>query len=224
MSFLRLLSSLGDWIAGHATVLSAVVSAIAATVIGWFTIILTRVGNRQLGELKRSVEAAVTIELPIFVIEEVFISKTDNPYVIRFGNHGRTPAIIKANCLVLKLAKNLPAEPHYPTSDIEEIVQDRIVGRGTNYEISCKPIINEAEWEKIANAETVLWAYGFIDYLDFLKREHREGFCICFEALHFTTPNNRYPAGFPEGEPRWFRSEATAYTYNKTKEQNDKRN
>lgn len=167
----------------------------------------------------KSADTEVAIELPIFVIQSIAISKGVYQYIIRFANHGRTPAIIRADCLVLNMAKALQPKPRYPMSEIKEIVQDKAVGNGENYAVMRKRSISDEDWVKIAKSETVLWAYGYVDYLDFMKREHREGFCIGFEPARISGPDKLYTSLPPSGL-RWSRSGPPAYTYNRTKEEN----
>lgn len=150
---------------------------------------------------KKSADALVAVELPIFIIEKINISKNLDEYSLSFGNHGRTPAIITGDCFELKLEKSLAPTPRYPLQSLEKVELARIVEKGHEYKISRKPRISEEDWNRVIKHDTILWVYGYIDYLDFLKIERRDGFCIALD-----------PIG------RWVINKGpTAYTYSKPK-------
>jgi len=193
--------------------------------VAWFTgmLVLVSFGQlylifRTLKETKIAAKAAevaanaatasaktqVAIELPIFVIEEVDLRQSVPNCTIKFGNHGRTPAIVKADYLEFKMAQALPDERRYPMSGNNELTQDRVVGAGQSYRLTRATGLTPDDWEAILKSNTILWAYGFIVYLDFLKREHREGFCIAFEP----TANDAVRL------VTWSRRGPSAYTYN----------
>jgi hypothetical protein len=160
----------------------------------------------------KSADTQVAIELPIFVIEGIQILRENPHHTITFGNHGRTPAIITADCLVLTTTQALDSKCRYPINEVKGVEQDRVVGQGMNYPVCRTSSISEDEWTRILKGETILWAYGYIDYLDFLKREHREGFCIGFEPARIGF-DTIYTSSPPSGL-RWSRNGPPAYTYN----------
>ncbi len=150
---------------------------------------------------KKSADALVAVEQPIFIIEKINISKNLDEYSVSFGNHGRTPAIIIGDCFKLKLEKSLPPTPRYPLESLGKIEFARIVEKGHEYKISRKPTITEEDWNRVIKHNTILWVYGYIDYLDFLKTERRDGFCIALD------PSDRWvinkgPAAYTYSKPK----------------------
>jgi len=169
----------------------------------------------------RQADSVVAIELPIFVIEDASILTSRSHGVeIKLGNHGRTPAIITADCLEIKAVDALPPKPRYSTDAILPIFRDRVVERGHTYSLIRKIPISDDEWTSVLNGGTVLWAYGYVDYLDFMMREHRLGYCIAFYPVRETVAEEMYPTmGF--SSLRWGRTGSPAYTYNRYKTEAD---
>ena len=96
------------WITEHATVLSAVASAVAAIAIACFTKTLVRVSTDQLRELSRSVDVAeravqIAVERPWLFVSGVHQLICEparvgglEPFVIYMAaNHGKAPAIVE---------------------------------------------------------------------------------------------------------------------------------
>jgi hypothetical protein len=185
----------------------------------------------QLGYLRRSVidtgvaakaaarqaDAAIAVERPIFVIEGVMVPAGDAQKAIKIGNHGRTPAIITEDCLVFEFKKELARIPHYPTHSVVQVQQDRVVDPKSVYDIGRRSSFAQEDWDRLLRGETVLWAYGYIDYLDFLKEERREGFCIGFRGARISDADKRYTT-LPPSSVSWSRVGPRAYTYNQRKD------
>lgn len=169
----------------------------------------------------RQADSVVAIELPIFVIEDASILASQSRGVeIKLGNHGRTPAIITADCLEIKAVEALPQKPRYSTDAILPIFRDRVVERGHTYSFNRKIPIGDDEWNSVLSGGTVLWAYGYVDYLDFMMREHRLGYCIAFYTVPGTVAEKMYPT-MVSSSFRWGRTGSPAYTYNRYKTEAD---
>lgn len=128
----------------------------------------------------KQADVVIAVERPIFIIEDVLVKKGSPIYSIRFGNHGRTLAIVTETCLALQTGRALLPDPTYPPYSIKRVDQDRVVEPQNIYEMQERNGLPDEDWDRVLRGETVLWAYGYIDYLDFLKEERREGFCIGF--------------------------------------------
>lgn len=223
------------WTTDHVTVLAVVVSAIAAVLIASFTYTLARstdklwkAGEKQIALGEKAADAArtaadaanrqatsmVAIELPIFVIKDVQIIDRNHRrgIEIKIGNHGRTPAIITADCLEIRAEKALPRKPRYTAATIFPVLRDKIVECGQIYSFVREIPFSDEEWNEVANGKTTLWAYGYVDYLDFVKRGFREGYCIAFLAK---------TGGGLLGGLSWVRSGNSNYTYNRHKTEDD---
>lgn len=202
------------------------VTAIATIAISIFTYFLVRVTSKQARITKIAADAATTaadaanrqatsmvaIELPIFVIEDVHIHEGRPRGVeIKFGNHGRTPAIITADCLEIRVAQTLPIKPEYTTTGTFPLLRDQIVEHGGSYSFVRKILLNDDEWNQIIKSDSLLRVYGYLDYLDFMKREHREGYCIAF-----------LPA-MDRASLSWVRTGELGYTYSRYKTEDDYR-
>jgi hypothetical protein len=158
---------------------------------------------------KESSKAMVAVELPIFIHENI---EKNRPY-FEFGNHGRTPAVITRHCLVFKIDAALPPEPHYPVNSIKKLDQARVVEKGHAYRIEQQPPLSTEEWERVFRRESILWVYGYIEYLDFLKVERRDGFCFAFDPAP-----QMYPTMPPTpNDGRWVQEGPIAYTYSNPK-------
>lgn len=171
---------------------------------------LTAEAAKQSAEAaKESSKAMVAVELPIFIHENI---DKNRPY-FEFGNHGRTPAIITRHCLVFKIDAALRPEPRYPVNSIKKLDQARVVEKGHAYRIEQQPLLSTEEWGRVFRREAILWVYGYIEYLDFLKVERRDGFCFAFDPAP-----QMYPTMPPTpNDGRWVQEGPAAYTYSKPK-------
>lgn len=166
--------------------------------------------------------ASVEIELPILMIVEIeTLPAPRNKFVrIKVRNYGRTPAIIVADCLETKLAKTLPTKPLYSVDATFPILRDTVVETGHDYDFSREIPLTEAEWGQVQRSEAILWAYGYVDYIDFRKREHRDGFCVAFLPVRKTAAERLYDAT-PPSSLTWARTGPFGYTYSRYKSEED---
>ena len=206
------------------------ISAIATIAVAAFTLTLWRstdklwrAGERQLKIAQAATDAAtrqaqlmVNIELPIFVIEEAHtLSGSPRRGIeIKLGNHGRTPAIIVSECLEIRASKSLSDVPEYTAENTFTQLRDRVVDRGHGYSIIGFNPVSEDLWRSFHNGQTNLWAYGYIEYLDFMKELHREGFCIIFSPARETRAEKLYDT-MPANSTTWARIGNPEYTYNR---------
>jgi hypothetical protein len=97
---------------------------------------------------------------------------------INYENFGRTPAIITKIDRSWLLARMPPKTPVY--KEISQLPTGTIV-RGcekTSFETTTYAIdLTPEERAAIDGHETSFWAYGFIEYRDFLGNDHKTGFC-----------------------------------------------
>lgn len=157
----------------------------------------------------RSAATALAVELPLFIIESVRMEKGAG-YSLKFGNHGRTPATVVAHWINV-IVGELPPVAAYALDARTQLQQDRIVENRHVYEIVGKSDLAEESWGQIATQQQSLWAYGYIEYLDFLRTLRREGFCIAFEPKR-TGANVLHDSMAPDGLS-WKRCTNSAYTY-----------
>jgi len=183
--------------------------------------------RKSLGDAKKSADAAevaakaadlsartaVSARLPNFAIELV---RLNNPNFandrITFRNYGTTPATIVADCLVLKVASALDAKPRYPLGTVRDIGKDTVVSEGDAYEVWRAGSVSNEDLALVRKGDTLLWAYGYIEYLDFMKIRRREGFCIGFHLARMTSGEKRYTTIAPNSLD-WRREGPPSYTY-----------
>jgi hypothetical protein len=102
--------------------------------------------------------------------------------------------------------QTLPDPPHYPT--IIRPDRPRIVDPKHEYELRRPSSITENSWKDILTGEAKLWAFGYVEYIDFLNIKRRDGFCFVFEPRPFSM----YPTMLPsDGE--WIRGGPPSYTF-----------
>jgi len=169
---------------------------------------LRELSTKQIELAKYSADAAVALQRPIFIIESTSISPSNGNATIKLGNHGRTPAIITKNCFVMELVDALPPQPCYPTGNIEKVDISRIVAPHDLFEISRTSVISPEDWDRVLDQKTKLWVYGYLGYIDFLKKKRRMGFCVAFD------PNTPLPwSSIPVNKGNWVQVGPAAYTY-----------
>jgi hypothetical protein len=161
---------------------------------------------------------SISARLPNFAIEMV---RRDNPNFpndqITFRNYGTTPATVIADCLVLKVAPALDPVPRYPLGAVKDIGKDKVVGEQDTYEIVRSGSVTADDLRRVRNGETLLWAYGYIEFLDFMKVRRREGFCIAFYPARLTRAERLYETSLPTSLD-WRREGPPNYTYTQTEQ------
>lgn len=170
--------------------------------------------DRSAKAAELSAKATIGVELPRFTIDgpHIHIVKGDHRARIPMVNHGRTPAEITASCLIVREGFNLPSVPRYPFALVQSAGLSTVVDKGGRYIVEQITPISDDVWQLVLTSKEGLWAYGYIDYLDFMKAEHREGFCVRFEPK----PLELHPLGTPRSG-RWVQGEMPEYTYSRYK-------
>jgi hypothetical protein len=200
---------------------------VASVVQGYFLLRSDKIARIAANAADLSAKAAIGVELPRFVLRKIVMPTLDAiprqalqsaSLYITFANHGRTAAVILAECFEWRVAKSLPDEPSYNTANTNPVDLGTVVeGAGTEYEMRwardglCsigRPIEVEEE-NGVISGDEILWIYGFIAYRDFLQKRHMQGFCAYLEILRsLEDPDTLLRLRFVEGGP-------PAYTYTK---------
>lgn len=217
------------WITDHATVLSAVVSALAAVAIAGFTIKLTRATTRQarltrngIAATKRIADAALAAELPIVLVQEIELSEWvgfGKPFTVIgggfpperskvrfiFHNYGRSVARLTSFCLEHKVVYDLREPPIYKS--IASLPTGLVIQRDQSLAIvpddSQLVRISESDMGRIAEKSpdlARLWVYGYIEFRDFRGESHRTGFCYLWHSNQVGLEIEQR-LGFHEGGP-----------------------
>lgn len=196
--------------------------AISTIALWWETKGLRDFAAEQASDMKASVavakssaeaaqmaaHAAVAADLPILVIESVTCGPRAAQAIVQVGNHGRTPAIVTTDCLVLTLTPALSDEPRYPLHTLERPDRPRIVEPKHEYLVKRVSSISEDEWKQILAREKLLWLHGYVEYTDYLKVKRIDGFCFAFDPR----PTDMYPT-MPPADGAWIDAGPSKYTY-----------
>jgi hypothetical protein len=170
------------------TAVATVVSALATVVIAWFTVVLTRVGDRQ-ARIMTAVEGPAPVISSIKLVEYTNVtgpSVTDPvppgpiPQFCRvlpeIYNLGRTPANVTQFSLQWAVSEDLPDIPRY--TNIKNV--NLRIERSTRLWIRIDPDgdipLTDAERQLIQLQRSVLWAYGFFAYQHLLGETYHVGF------------------------------------------------
>jgi hypothetical protein len=147
-------------------------------------------------------KAAVAVELPYVVLDYVLLyAATDINSVskqqipggmnipkfcgtgVGFANNGRTNATLISQSINLVVAEILPETPDYgamvPFSPGTTLSRDKPIGQmGRTIEIS------EDTIHAIAERQTFLWAFGYLQYKDFMGVPHEFRYCAKWPGVH----------------------------------------
>ncbi len=166
---------------------------------------------------RRSSDAAVALELPLFVIENSEIYQQGGKFVVRLGNHGRTPANILRHCLSTVFGDELSSVPTYGPNDVESVAVARVVNPKDDIGVIRPASHSREDMEAVYAGKTKLWVHGFLEYLDFLKQKRRVGFCV----LYVPIPDATYPS-LISNQGMWIQSGPASYTYDKLVNKDDR--
>ncbi len=133
------------------------------------------ISERAATAASNTLTAMISAELPLFVPESYDLALREGNFKVVLGNHGRTPAFVIRHCLNVSVLGELPQVPQY--SDIHNLASIRAVEKGGIYnELSTQiQIGNELRTDLIAGRKHV-WAYGFLDFIDYRNELRRYGF------------------------------------------------
>lgn len=192
------------WITDHATVISAVISAIATGFIAWFTIKLTGATQANIDATTRIGNAALAAELPILLVSDIELSEwTGHGKVgkvaaggpppktgkirVTFQNYGRSVARLTSFCLEHRVARELPPVPVY--GDAAPLPNHLTIEQGKALPLvpldSQNIHICESDMDRITERSpdlAHLWVYGYLGFRDFRGKAHRTGFCYRWHA------------------------------------------
>jgi len=207
------------------------VTAIATVFIAAFTIVLALVTNRQAKltkiaayAAKTQADAAIGIELPVFLLHHVQFQKGDELCRVWLINQGRTYGVITNTCLAFALTRSLPPKPRYPVDSILEF--SNFVDTKQEFTIDRPNSISAEEWMSALKGETVIWIFGYFEYLDFLKATHVEKFCYGSRPIDPTAWKARFGLPTEQEIPHsvsWIRGGPAAYTYSGYKKENEEK-
>jgi len=153
-----------------------------ATVFLWrSTHLLWIAGEKQFSITAQSAEAAIALESQIFVLVRATIEVFGELTVV-FTNYGRSPAIIVADSLTVDFNKELPRSPGYPPQDRRPISPEFAIARHSSYQIDRPINFTDSFIADINNDSATVWAFGYVDYMTFLKCKRREAFCVEMRA------------------------------------------
>jgi hypothetical protein len=176
----------GDNAGWITNVVLAVVTAILAgtTVLLWLEAGKQRnVLTDAVSVLNMSATAAVEVQLPLMFFEGAgYPPGQPRCWQFEFGNHGKTPALIQQDCLVFKVGTQLPTRPRYPIHTVQPPTKPRIVDPKGSYHCIRTSLLEPESILGIRTGTFHLWAFGYIDYVDFLDSKRRHGFCLRFEV------------------------------------------
>jgi len=103
-------------------------------------------------------------------------------YVCNLKNTGRTPARILQVGLAFRQAKSIadiPQTPSYGSDEISSVNRILLVPQDSFVNQTISPVTN-AGYIAVKNRERVLYAYGFVKYLDVFGKSHETCFCHCY--------------------------------------------
>jgi hypothetical protein len=141
--------------------------------------------------------------------------------VFQFKVYGRTPAVlVKADFKLDSVPvrpgtkppePDLPSIPKYSESRNLEIPEGgRVLSPGETFQVRLSlspPTLTEEQWVKLRDGNTIMCAYGFIEYRDVFERKKEIRVCYLYEFRWggvIKTPDGTVlnPPGFRIGGPR----------------------
>jgi hypothetical protein len=141
-----------------------------------------------------SARATVGVELPIVFVNRMDMIAGQSPKVLPslppipsavwvwFRNYGRTPAILHHLFLNWDVTSRLPDEPDYDRLyPLEGVIEpgDTFEFRPEQYDV----IFTQAQIDAASKGSERFWVYGYLSYADFLRNEHRIGFCAVWTSV-----------------------------------------
>jgi hypothetical protein len=138
-----------------------------------------------------SAKAAVGSELPLVFLTSIDVKpaigstpKIVSPSLpqipsvvfVEFKNYGRTPAILHHLFIDWDVTSRLPDEPDY---NRQYPLEDHVIEPRDSFDFftTGDVIFDSTQIEAANRGPERLWVYGYLSYSDFLRNEHRIGFC-----------------------------------------------
>jgi hypothetical protein len=200
-----------EFIVAVATVWLAIFTGVLAiaTVRLWnSTAHLAKIAAEQSRDMKYSIAAAETsaraaelsaratvgVELPIVFLQRIDVmGKGYSPGVIPslppapseiwvwFKNYGRTPAILLHLFIDWDVISRLSDEPDYQRL----YPLDGVIEPGDTFEFrtASDVIFDQAQIEAANRGTERFWVYGYLAYVDFVRNQHRVGFCAVWASV-----------------------------------------
>ena len=208
------------WVA----VIGAIQSVIAAIGLGALVYSLklnrdsARAAIRAADAAQKTAEATLAVELPRFTITKIAFLQNLEPRCtfVLVKNNGRTPAELTRSCLTVAKMGELPPAPLYNPSNFVSFGLDTVAAPDDERMIRRDVTPSRDDLLSVADGQTKLWVYGFFEYSDFLKMEHRDGFCAVwiYNSNFESNPTGALVGEFVRGGP-------PAYTYSRYKTEDD---
>src|SRR5271163_3868496 len=171
--------------------------ALFTAMLAAVTILVVVVGWIQARHLRQSVNAAresadvlANIESPYLFVTSVQLAHlTVGPLGTypridyNFGNHGKTPAVLRELCGEMHLISSLPLSPLYNPDKIAR--GNQVISAGLNSNIYSANLTGEfgdAEHIAFMNGERTFFIFGYAKYDDVFGRCHSFGFA--FRVVH----------------------------------------
>jgi hypothetical protein len=144
-----------------------------------------------------SARAAVGTELPIVFLKRIdvmaqdpqgpngevipFLPPVPSNVTVWFNNYGRTPAILLHLFIDWDVVSRLPDEPVYQRL----YPLDGVIEPGDKFEFhtDADVIFDAAQNDAAVRGQKRFWVYGYLSYADFLRTEHRIGFCAVWRNV-----------------------------------------
>lgn len=201
---------------GQAQWIMAIFGAIATGISIWAIWLLkktlkatedtVRLSREMTDAANRQADAAIRLEAARLVMvgayvnlpnrgggENVKIPDEGMAVKVVFRNAGKTAAMVRQHAVLWTLGKG-PPTPRYPMGSIYVEHADRLIENGNTVLVTdaIRTIaISDENRKAIEKNETILWAFGFVEFEDWFGMQRREDFMFRWEL---ETRPNRHPA------------------------------
>lgn len=196
-----------QFIASALTVLGLVVTIVVS-------IRATNAAIKAAEATQEAATAAIGSELPNFAIIAINVgNKSDPVSYVTLLNAGKGSAVITGECLCPAIVHELAPNPIYSVYIERRVDFAAPIEPGKTYKVEKGGFYAPGEWRSVLDGDSNLWIYGYVDYLDFLKTEHRVGFCAKCEPI----PDRSRDV--PPSNYRFVQAGPASYTYSRRKTQ-----
>lgn len=172
--------------------LFTLILAVVTGFLWWTTHRLWKSGEGQIAATKMAAEAAdlsakaaVGVEIARLVMRKVELPNL-NPtswnlpgtkISVKWVNLGRTEGLIVFDCLVWEVCLDLAPSPRYPLHTQHAVPSTMVVKPDEHFQFQRDFRLTEEQIAQLTSGNARLWVYGYVDFLDFLNRTNRVGFC-----------------------------------------------
>jgi hypothetical protein len=121
------------------------------------------------------------------------ILEPEGTFAVEMGvkNWGRTPAVVTDILLkaaVLPTGGHLPVVPDYSINREPQDIANAFLVAGE--EIFLHQIFDPVDWETIRSGTSVLYLFGYVDYMDQFNQRHRGGYARLYDPDRTDPSNN----------------------------------